>query len=116
MLFVFTAGLSIAFYVTFSTYHASLAKMDSLKSLLTNPNARVAAGDQGKSLLKRFKESQVKEETAKKISASKVGDETTELLKKLISAKQANNTVKAVTPVYEAPKLMSAQDNTMEIL
>ncbi len=57
MLFVFTAGLSLAFYVTFKTYHASLSKMDSLKSLLTNPNARVAAGENGQSLLKRFKES-----------------------------------------------------------
>ncbi len=96
--------------MTFKTYHASLAKMDSLKSLLTNPNARVAAGEKGQSLLKRFQASQVKEE------APKVGDETSELLKKLISAKLANTVVAAPKPVYEAPKLMSAQDNTMALL
>lgn len=44
MLFVVTSGLSIAYYVTFRTYNASLQRMDTLKALLSNPNARVAAG------------------------------------------------------------------------
>merc|ERR1719329_1666256 len=39
LLFVLTTGISIAYYVTFRTYHTALAKMESLKKLLQNPNA-----------------------------------------------------------------------------
>ena len=52
-----TTGLSIAYYVTFKTYHAAVSKMDSLKKLLENPNARVAHGSTGKSILNRLKAS-----------------------------------------------------------
>lgn len=37
LLFVLTSGISLSYYVTFKTYSASLAKMESLKKLLTNP-------------------------------------------------------------------------------
>jgi hypothetical protein len=57
LLFIATSGISIAYYVTFKTYTASVKKMDSLKAMLTNPKARVAAGEQGRSILKRLKAS-----------------------------------------------------------
>jgi len=37
----------MAYFVTFKTYHTALAKMDTLKELLANPNARVATKEQG---------------------------------------------------------------------
>jgi hypothetical protein len=37
LLFVLTTGISIAYYVTFKTYHTSLAKLESLKKMLNNP-------------------------------------------------------------------------------
>ena len=57
LLCIFTCGISLSYYVSFKTYHASLKKMDALKELLTNPNARVAAGETGKSILARLHES-----------------------------------------------------------
>lgn len=53
LMFILTTGISIAYYVTFKTYHTAVAKMESLKKLLSNPNARVAAGKKGKDILKR---------------------------------------------------------------
>lgn len=47
MLFLLTSALSMAYFVTFKTYHTALAKLDSLKDLLSNPNARVATKEQG---------------------------------------------------------------------
>jgi len=57
ILFMITTGISIAYYATFRTYHAALTKMDSLKTILANPNARVAAGETGKSILSRIQAS-----------------------------------------------------------
>lgn len=37
----------MAYFVTLKTYHTSLHKMDNLKELLSNPNARVATREQG---------------------------------------------------------------------
>jgi len=47
LLFILTGSLSMAYFVTFKTYHTSLDKMESLKELLSNPNARVATREQG---------------------------------------------------------------------
>jgi len=52
--FMALGGLSIAYFVTFRGYHASLVKFDSLTALLKNPNARVAAGKKGKKLMKKL--------------------------------------------------------------
>jgi hypothetical protein len=41
----------MAYFVTFKTYHSALAKMDSLKELLSNPNARVATREQGAQIM-----------------------------------------------------------------
>jgi len=81
LLFVLTTGLSIGFYVNFKTYHASLAKMESLKKLLENPNARVAHGDTGKSILKRLRADEKKTEVPKEIAKSTKANETVDLIK-----------------------------------
>jgi len=61
--------------------------MDSLKALLTNPKARVAAGETGKSILSRLEASKRKTEAPKAIVKSTKADETINLLKQLIEAK-----------------------------
>lgn len=52
--FIATGALCIASYINFRTYHLALEKLDSLTSLLNNPNARVASSDQGKRILKKL--------------------------------------------------------------
>ena len=52
--FFVTFVLCIAFYINFSSYHASLEKLDKLTTLFHNPNARVASGEQGKRILKKI--------------------------------------------------------------
>jgi hypothetical protein len=94
LLCIFTCGISLSYYVSFKTYHACLGKMDALKELLTNPNARVAAGETGKSILARLHESNQAKEAPKKIVQSTKADETVELLKQLIEAKKAANSYK----------------------
>lgn len=109
-MFVLTTGLSIAYYVTFKTYHSAVAKMDSLKKLLENPNARVAHGDTGKSILNRLKASQKKEEAPKALAKTTKANETVDLLKQLIEARQTEKQYSAPlltreeAPVLKAPK------------
>jgi hypothetical protein len=119
LLFVLTTGLSIAYYVTFRTYHTALQKMESLKKLLANPNARVAAGEKGKSILKRLSADKKKTEAPKKIVKSTKTDETVNLLKQLIDARQTEKQYEAPLLEQEAPKKLtapkkSANDHTIE--
>lgn len=100
MLFAVVSGLSMAYFVTFKTYHAQLQKMDSLKALLNNPNARVAAGQTGKDLMAKIEAHKAKSQAPKKILQSSQADETVELLKTLIDAKK---TEKSMSSDYEAP-------------
>jgi hypothetical protein len=60
MLFIVTSAISLAYYVQFKTYHASLKTLDSLKTMLANPNARVAAGAQGKVIMDKIRNSKRK--------------------------------------------------------
>lgn len=91
MLFIVTSGISIAYYVTFKTYHASLKSMDTLKAMLVNPNARVAAGEQGKSIINKISNNKKKVEHPKKIAkATTKANETATLLKQLIKARKAD--------------------------
>merc|ERR1719242_2395648 len=46
--FIATLAVCISYFVTVKTYHAQVKKMDQLKALLKNPNARVASGKKGK--------------------------------------------------------------------
>jgi len=118
LLFVLTTGISIAYYVTFRTYHTALSKMESLKKLLSNPNARVAAGAKGKSILKRLNADKKKAEAPKKIVKSTKTDETVNLLKQLIDARQTEKAYEAPLLEQEAPKKLAApktpNDHTIE--
>ncbi len=69
LLFI-TSGISIAYYITFKSYHASLTKLDTLKALLTNTKARVAAGETGKSIVARLTASKNNKQTNKKVVES----------------------------------------------
>jgi len=108
LMFILTTGISIAYYVTFKNYHTAVAKMDSLKKLLSNPNARVAAGKTGRDILKRVNKDKKKKETKKKqkeapkkIIKSTKANETVDMLQQLIKARQAEK----LEQQYEAPLL-----------
>jgi len=93
LLCIFTCGISLSYYVSFKTYHACLGKMDALKELLTNPNARVALVKLVR-VSSRLHESNQAKEAPKQIVQSTKADETVELLKQLIEAKKAANSYK----------------------
>jgi hypothetical protein len=114
LLFVLTTGISIAYYVTFRTYHTALAKMESLKKLLSNPNARVAAGNKGKSILKRLNADKKKAEAPKKIVKSTSGNETANLLKQLIDARQTEKQYEKPLLEQSAPKKALKKDSTLD--
>jgi len=120
LLFVLTTGLSIAYYVTFKTYSTALNKMESLKTLLKNPNARVASGETGKTILKRLSADQKKTEAPKKIIESTKANETVDLLKQLIEARQTEKEYDAPLLQREEPihKLSApkAPENSLELI
>lgn len=64
--FMLFGGISIAYFVTFRGYHASLVKQDSLTELFKNPNARVAAGKKGKKLMKKLQKLETKDSKKEK--------------------------------------------------
>ena len=91
--------------------------MESLKKLLSNPNARVAHGETGKSILKRLRADQQKKDTPALISKSTKTNETVDLLKQLIEARQTEKEYAA--PLLEAPKRLAAPkqpDNSLELI
>jgi len=104
LLFILTTGISIAYYVTFKTYHTAVAKMDSLKKLLKNPNARVAAGSKGKEILNRINAEKKTVEAPKKIVMSTKANETVTMLKELISARQTQQQYDTPLLELEQPK------------
>lgn len=118
LLFVLTSGISLAYYVTFKTYHASLAKMESLKKLLTNPKARVAAGKTGKDILARIDASKKKAEAPKKIVKSTKANETVDLLNQLIEARQTEKAMGAPLLEEQPKKAVKAAkgDETIETI
>jgi len=121
LLFVLTSGISIAYYVTFKTYHTSLAKLDSLKKMLKNPKARVASGRKGRSILERIKAEDKQDKHPKKIVESKDANKTVSMLKELIEARKVEKkykTEKTPKSAYTAPLLdvsqaPKVQDNTI---
>jgi len=52
-----TVAFCIYFFVNLKVYHGSVEKLDSLTSLLNNPNARVATAEQGKEVMRKLKSS-----------------------------------------------------------
>jgi len=99
--FMALGALSIAYFVTFKTYHASLMKNENLTALFKNPNARVAAGKKGKKLMKKLQKVDKKEEKKEKKSkkAVKQAVESQDVMthvKSLIAAKKQQKTVTVV--------------------
>lgn len=90
---VLIGSLSVGFIVSFKNYHASLEKMESLNELFKNPNARVAAGKQGKKLVKKLSKAQ---ESEKKTIAKKS--------EKDIELKSTSSTLNKVKQLLEAKK------------
>lgn len=96
--FMALGALSIAYFVTFKTYHASLMKNENLTALFKNPNARVAAGKKGKKLMKKLQKVDKKEEKKSK-KAVKQAVESQDVMthvKSLIAAKKQQKTVTVV--------------------
>lgn len=117
LLFLLTTGISIAYYVSFKTYHSALAKMESLKKLLANPSARVAHGDTGKSILKRLRADQQKAEVPALLTQSNKSNETVDLLKQLIEARQTEKECNApLLAAPEAPKCPESTDQRINSL
>ena len=90
------------FYVTLKTYHAHLEKQDQLTALLNNPNARVASGKKGKTVLKKL---QAKKLQLAAEAAPKRADDTNSIDLLLAAAKakvQANKVQAQAEPLLSA--------------
>jgi len=121
---MFLGVLSVAYFVSFKNYHASLEKLQHLSDMFKNPNARVASGKKGKKLMKKLaeieasdSESSDEEEVkpvkkAKKLKASKKPmtemELTLEKVQALIAAKKQLSTVAPqVENLYVPPQVMA---------
>jgi len=127
--FMALGALSIGYFVTFKTFHASLLKNENLTALFKNPNARVAAGKKGKKLMKKLvkldkkevkKEKKTKKVQHKKLKAShETESNMTTQIKSLLAAKKQQKVMSVVqapvvemipqraAPVYQAAPQMS---------
>ena len=121
---MFLGVLSVAYFVSFKNYHASLEKLQHLSDMFKNPNARVASGKKGKKLMKKLaeieasdSESSDEEEVkpvkkSKKLKASKKPmtemELTLEKVQALIEAKKQLSTVAPqVENLYVPPQVMA---------
>jgi len=106
--FIATLALCIAYYVTFKTYHANLEKLDSLTALFNNPNARVAAGNDGKRIMKKLGITKEKE-----VEAPKKVEDTVEQITALLQARLAQSVpAQPQVAAYQAPALTQQCNNT----
>jgi hypothetical protein len=114
--FIFTTIVSLSYFSAFKTYQKAVSKMDNLKKLLKNPNARVASGQKGKDVMTMIKGR--KQEVPKKLATENKSAETVTLLKELIDAKKTEK--KAPLLEQPAPKVKKTKvaapkkDNTLE--
>ena len=80
----------MAYFVTFKTYHSSLDKLDTLKELLANPNARVATREQGTKIMEAVNLTQLQEQAFASLqSTSPVDSES--LVRQLSQGSQTFN-------------------------
>ena len=90
LLFILTGAVSMAYFVTFKTYHSSLDKLDTLKELLANPNARVATREQGTKIMEAVNLTQLQEQAFASLqSPSSVDSES--LVRQLSQGSQTFN-------------------------
>jgi hypothetical protein len=92
---VLVLSVAVGYYVTFKTYHAAMVKQEQLSKLLTNPNARVASGEEGSELLAKIKEM----DATKAVKKVQPTDALTEQLQHVESLIQAKMELKAIKPV-----------------
>ena len=110
--FIATLALCVASFVTVKTYHAHLEKHDQLISLLKNPNARVAAGEQGKKVLAKVMAKTVSNKVDEESDSEKIANLL--LAAKYKNAlKQAHGTLQqthseALLTGYQAPKMATS--------
>lgn len=119
-----TIALTFAFYSVMHSYHDALKKQEQLTKLFNNPKARVAAGPQGKAVLKELEETKkahtaatkkaTKKTVKKAAPAPKKVNQTEETLSKILKLLEEQNKVKVskqeqqtavATPVYQPPVL-----------
>lgn len=91
---IFGVALCLAFHSVMKSYHAALKKQEQLTKLFNNPNARVAAGAQGKAVLKKIAETKKQAKKApkkkvvkaapKKVVKKSESEETLEKILKLL--------------------------------
>ena len=107
LLFIAVGAISMAYFVTFKTYHTALAKMDTLKELLSNPNARVATREQGTKIMDIVNRHQEKAELKQTSSL-----DVTNLAKKLSETSNNFNQQQALIEALIAQNTMLKQQNT----
>lgn len=131
---MFLGVLSVAYFVSFKNYHASLEKLQHLSDMFKNPNARVASGKKGKKLMKKLAEMEHSEsesesdeeevkpvkKTVKKLKASKKPktemDLTLEKVQALLEAKKQLATTAAPIAeknLYTPPQIMAPAPQAM---
>ena len=101
---VATSAMSITYYLMFKSYHASLEKLDQLNELLTNPKARVAHGDHGKTLLAKI------ESQKKPAAAATAVDPLAEQLAQIEELLNAKKVQAYEPPRVEAPRAVYSLD------
>lgn len=99
--FVSAGALCVYYYVTFKTYHSALTKLDSLNALLSNPNARVASGEQGTEIMRKVKAVQT-QAVANQAAKTDSLDEKLAKIEELLAARKD----------YQPPKVTGAPQAT----
>mmetsp|Transcript_103049 Transcript_103049/g.142583 ORF Transcript_103049/g.142583 Transcript_103049/m.142583 type:complete len:464 (+) Transcript_103049:345-1736(+) len=113
---IFFTGLAFAYQAAMKSYHEALHKQEQLTKLFNNPNARVAAGAQGKAILKKISEKKaaatkkakatkkvVKAPKTKKVVKKSANEETLEKILKLLEEQQRVKAEKASQQIVEPP-------------
>lgn len=106
---IVAAGLCFAFQSVLKSYHAALKKQEQLTRLFNNPNARVAAGDQGKSILKKLSDAKknVKKTPKKAVKASP---------KKVVKKSANEETLEKILKLLEEQKRVKTDMEAQQIV
>ena len=117
--FIATLAVCISYFVTVKTYHAQVKKMDQLKALLKNPNARVASGKKGKEIVKKLTAKKEIPQIDEEAPAPK--SDTLESLIKAAKVKKALAKVEEsqselLLSGYQAPKIEVQAPKVVEVV
>lgn len=98
--FIFAAGASFSLMGLMKQYHQALRKQEQLTKLFNNPNARVAAGEQGKTIMKKLqapKEKKVQKPKKVQKKVSNTNEDTLAKILKLLEDQQKSKQEKEST-------------------